>query len=148
MANPQGDNPVEEWFKQALLLTLGDSSHYFNAAQRADENGHPEEALEPLYELHDRLCDLLGNAPNAQIVDTIAPTLLRTLVRCDLAIASQFLMMCQQNPRDKEFVNEALGAAQEQYVFVRDLPDYDVLADEQLPDGLRMLFVKLAEMFD
>lgn len=78
----------------------------------------------------------------------MAPTLLRTLVRCDLAIAGQLLMMCQQNPRDKEFVNKALGAAQEKYVFVRDLPDYDVLADEKLPHELRMLYVKLAEVFD
>lgn len=148
MTIPQGTNPVEEWYKQALLLILGDISHYFDAARRAIQNGHPEDAFELMWELDERLCDLLGNAPNAEIVDITTPTLLRALVRCDLTIAGQWLMLCQQQPNDKQFVSTALEAAREQYVFLRDFPGYEVVADEELSNDLRMFYLKLAGMFD
>ena len=147
MTAPQVNNPVEEWFKAALLLAIGDSPRYFELARQANINGAPEEGLKPMYELDGRLRTLLGNMPNSPVCEAQVPILRRVLVRCDMAIATTWLMLRQQNQHDPEFGERALDAVWELYVFLRDLPGYDVEADEGLPEDMRRFYLKLGRAF-
>ena len=148
MRESEGYNPAQEWFKESLLLALGDSQDYFELARQANINGIPEDGLKPLYELDDRLCTLLGNMPNAPACEVQVPILRRILVRCDMAIANTWIMLYQQNPDLPEFREKALVAAKEQIDFLRGLPNYDVAADEGLPEDLRRAYLQLARIFD
>lgn len=147
MRDPRLDHPVVKWLQEAMILAIAESSEYFELARQANIDGTPEEGLKPLYELNDRLCKLLGTMPDAPVCEAQVPILRRIVVRCDMAIANTWILLYQQNPDLPEFREQALLAAEEQIDFLCSLPDYDVAADDELPEELRRGFVQLSRAF-
>ncbi len=148
MRDPRLDHPVVKWLQEAMLLAIAESGEYFELARQANVDGTPEEGLQPLYELDERLCTLLGNMPDAPVCEGQVPILRRIVVRCDMAIANTWIMLYQQNPGLPEFREKALMAAKEQIDFLKELPRYDVAADEGLPKDLRRGYLQLTRIFD